>query len=74
MPKKGLSIPLSYWIKDELKPFIHDVISDAEKRNKDTFDFKYVNELFSQHVSGKRDNTRKISCLVSYFLWQKLYQ
>ncbi|OQA91408.1 MAG: Asparagine synthetase (glutamine-hydrolyzing) 1 [Elusimicrobia bacterium ADurb.Bin231] len=74
MPKKGLSMPTAIWLKDELKNFVSDIFSDAEKNNRDFMDFNYIRNLFYEHKNGKRDNTRKITCLVSFFLWQKYYQ
>jgi asparagine synthase (glutamine-hydrolysing) len=74
MPKKGLAMPTPYWLRDELRDFVNGVFSDAEKRNPDAFDFKYVRELYTQHINGARDNTRKLTCLVSLFLWQGYYQ
>jgi asparagine synthase (glutamine-hydrolysing) len=74
MPKKGLAMPTSFWLGNELKNFITGVINESEKTNKDMFDFDYVRHIFNEHVEGKRDNTRKITCLVSFFLWQRFYQ
>lgn len=74
MPKKGFAMPTSYWLKNELNDFAASVISDAESRNKDLMDFKYVRGLFGEHSSGKRDHTRKLTCLLSYFIWQSMYQ
>lgn len=74
MPKKGLAIPTNFWLRDELRTFASDVISEAEKRNDEMFDFDYIKKLQREHVEGKRDNTRKLTCLISFFIWQRIYQ
>ncbi|MBN1384072.1 MAG: asparagine synthase (glutamine-hydrolyzing) [Elusimicrobia bacterium] len=74
MPKKGLAMPTGFWLKKELKNFISDIISQAEKKNNDFFDFNYIKRIQKEHNEGKRDNTRKLTCLISFFLWQKAYQ
>lgn len=74
MPKKGLAMPTGFWLRKELKNFTSEIFSQAEKRNNGFLDFNYIKQLQKEHVDGKRDNTRKLTCLISFFLWQKLYQ
>ncbi len=73
MPKKGLAMPTAFWLGRELKDFITGIISDAEKGNDGSVNFDYVKNIYREHAEGRKDNTRKITCLVSYFLWQKKY-
>ncbi|MFA5778943.1 MAG: asparagine synthase (glutamine-hydrolyzing) [Elusimicrobiota bacterium] len=74
LPKKGLAMPTSFWLQNELKNFTNEIISDAESRNSGMFNFNYIKQIQKEHTEGKRDNTRKITCLISFFLWQKFYQ
>ncbi|MDD5687993.1 MAG: asparagine synthase (glutamine-hydrolyzing) [Elusimicrobia bacterium] len=74
MPKKGLAMPTSFWFQNELSGFVSEVFLEAESKNKEMFNFNYIRNLQKEHVEGKRDNTRKISCLISFFLWQRFYQ
>jgi asparagine synthase (glutamine-hydrolysing) len=74
MPKKGFAMPTSFWLKNELGGFVSDVISGAQTKNSGFINFDYVRQLTSEHSSGKKDNTRKITCLMSYFIWQSMYQ
>jgi len=74
LPKKGLAMPTSFWLQNELKKFTDEIISEAESRNRGMFNFNYIKQIQREHTEGKRDNTRKITCLISFFLWQKFYQ
>jgi asparagine synthase (glutamine-hydrolysing) len=72
MKKKGFLIPGAPWIKKDLKPFILDIIGVAKKDHSWLFNFKYIDRLLEDHFSGRFDNTRKITCLVSFFIWHKM--
>ncbi|PIU83491.1 MAG: asparagine synthase (glutamine-hydrolyzing) [Elusimicrobia bacterium CG06_land_8_20_14_3_00_38_11] len=74
LPKKGLAMPTPFWLQNELKNFTDEIISDAESRNRGMFNFNYIKQIQKEHTEGKKDNTRKITCLISFFLWQKFYQ
>ncbi|MEW6556604.1 MAG: asparagine synthase (glutamine-hydrolyzing) [Elusimicrobiota bacterium] len=74
MPKKGLAMPTSFWLQKELKGFVDSIFSEAEKKNRDMFNFNYIKQLQKEHLEYKKDNTRKLTCLISFFLWQKYYQ
>lgn len=74
MPKKGFVMPTGFWLQKELNDFIIDIIEEAEKKNRNEFNFKYIKTIVNEHVSGKKDNTRKITCLISLFLWLVNYQ
>ncbi|MFH1368206.1 MAG: asparagine synthase (glutamine-hydrolyzing) [Elusimicrobiota bacterium] len=74
MPKKGFAMPTSFWLKKELKDFVGSLIQNSEKRNAGLLDFNYVRRIFSEHTSGRKDNTRKLTCLASFMIWQEMYQ
>ena len=73
MPKKGFSMPTGEWLKDELKGFTMDAISAARTKNPDFCNYAFAEKLLKEHCEGRCDNTRKLTCLVSLFLWQAEY-
>ncbi len=73
MPKKGFSMPTAEWLKGELKGFTLDAISAARSKNPDFCNYAFAEKLLAEHLAGRRDNTRKLTCLVSLFLWQTEY-
>jgi asparagine synthase (glutamine-hydrolysing) len=54
-PKKGFGIPLSHWIRHELKGSIQETLLDKD----DLFDKKFIEKIFSEHQS-KKANHRKL--------------
>jgi asparagine synthase (glutamine-hydrolysing) len=73
MPKKGFSMPTGEWLKGELKGFTLDAINSARAKNPGFCDYGYAEKLLKEHCEGRRDNTRRLTCLVSLFLWQDKY-
>ncbi len=73
MPKKGFSMPTAEWLKGDLREFALDAISAARSKNPGFCNYSFAEGLLAEHLEGKRDNTRKLTCLVSLFLWQAEY-
>lgn len=73
MPKKGFSMPTADWLKGELKGFVLDAVSAARAKAPDFCDYSLTEKLLAEHLEGRRDNTRRLTCLVSLFLWQTEY-
>jgi asparagine synthase (glutamine-hydrolysing) len=69
--KLGFPTPIKHWLKkqpDEVKRII--------KNNtyvKEHFDVVYIDNLFSEHLAGKRDHARKIYILLMLSLWYNQY-
>lgn len=73
MPKKGFSMPTGEWLKGGLKGFTLDVISASRAKNPGFCDYAFAEKLLKEHCEGRRDNTRRLTCLVSLLLWQAEY-
>lgn len=73
MPKKGFNMPTAEWLKGELLDFAKDSIAAARERQPDFCDYAYAERLLREHLDGRRDNTRKLTCLISLFLWGAEY-
>lgn len=69
-PKMGFSIPLAAWLKRELRPWaeglLNQVPRDSEYLNKPAID-----RLWSDHMTGKRENTEKIWGLLNLLAFCK---
>ena len=70
--KQGFDVPIKHWIKDELKNLINSsLINDIKQRN--YFDSIYANKIIDEHLSDRRDNSRRIWALLMLELWNKIY-
>lgn len=69
--KKGFGIPLTKWIKEDLKKEIQEVFEPGLIKKQGLFNPVSVNEIFQRHLNGKADNRKMIWSL---FMFQKWYQ
>jgi asparagine synthase (glutamine-hydrolysing) len=67
--KKGFGIPLSKWLKDDLKSFLNQVINKEKVENMGIFNWNYIESILADHFSGKVDNRKKIWNLLVFVLW-----
>lgn len=69
--KKGFGIPLSGWLKHELKGLCQELLSEEALRRQGLFDAEYVSRLKSEHFLGKVDNRKQLWNLMVFQLWYK---
>ena len=68
-PKKGFGIPLSYWLRHDLKSFCNEVLSEQNIGNVGLFNFEYVSKLKQEHFSLKRNNRKLLWTLMIFQIW-----
>lgn len=66
--KRGFAIPISKWIRKELKDYILDNLS-SKKLEKFSFDFNYIDHILKDHFYRKKDNRKLIWTLVVFAKW-----
>ena len=71
--KKGFGIPISKWIKFEMKNEIINLFDKSKIENIGIFNFNYVKNLLIEHLSNKVNNRKKLWTLISFILWYENY-
>lgn len=70
--KLGFPVPIREWIKDgTFKEDIEKTIN-SDVANK-YFNVKFLNKLFNEHISGKKDNYRKIWTVYTFIKWYQVF-
>lgn len=70
--KLGFPVPIREWIKDgAFKEDIEKTIN-SNVANK-YFNVKFLNKLFNEHISGKKDNYRKIWTVYTFIKWYQVF-
>jgi asparagine synthase (glutamine-hydrolysing) len=72
-PKKGFGIPVSKWLKSELKPLLLDLLSEDRLARQQLFSAPYVEGLIRDHMEGVRDNRKPLWTLLMFQLWYEEY-
>ncbi len=71
LPKKGFEIPISNWLKSDLRHLVDEATNSKNIESmgfKNDIVFKNWKEDF---FGGKRDNAWKLWTLISYYIWSK---
>ncbi len=66
--KRGFNAPVAHWINSSLKPLLDRVFNSSSPFS-ELFENGAVNELISQHLNKKADNSFKIFNLLNLGIW-----
>jgi len=69
-PKKGFGIPVSLWLKNELKDLCNDLLSKDTIESQGLFDYAYVDKLKQNHFKGRQNNRKELWNLMVFQLWR----
>ncbi|MFC1678584.1 asparagine synthase-related protein, partial [Patescibacteria group bacterium] len=69
--KKGFGIPIADWLTEDLKPLALDLLSPEKIKNQGLFDYKFINNLLTNHFSRKEDNRKTLWTLLVFQMWQE---
>ncbi|MFH0809605.1 MAG: asparagine synthase (glutamine-hydrolyzing) [Pseudomonadota bacterium] len=71
--KEGFNVPNARWLRQELKPFVTDVLSERSMREMGIFSPIAVRKLLEDHFSRRRENSHRIWCLLTLSLWWRTF-
>ncbi len=65
-PKMGFSVPLASWFRGPLRERVRDAVLGPTLANTGFFDRRFLEQLVSQHHSGRRDNSASLWALLMF--------
>jgi asparagine synthase (glutamine-hydrolysing) len=71
--KAGFEVPISRWLKTDLKYLIDDYLSEHRIRSQGIFDYEIVNDFINNHLSNKTDTSWMIWNLIVFQYWYENY-
>jgi asparagine synthase (glutamine-hydrolysing) len=71
--KKGFNIPVAQWLVGELRELAGDLLSPAALRRQGYFRAEYVQRLWQEHQTRRRDHRKLLWTLLSFQLWHSTY-
>jgi asparagine synthase (glutamine-hydrolysing) len=69
----GFSIPLIYWLRNELKGFAYQTILNDSDGIKLFFNLAYIKQLLDEHTSGKKNHALRIWSLIVFEMWYRRF-
>jgi len=70
-PKQGFSVPLSSWLRADLRPWAAEVLLDPRTLDRGYYDPGAVRGLLDRHAGGTDGDAKRIWALVMSELWHR---
>ena len=71
--KKGFANPVDKWLRGGMRRFVHEYLLSPDAGVNQFFNRSYIQQIVSEHESGKRWNLRHIYLLISFELWYRRF-
>jgi asparagine synthase (glutamine-hydrolysing) len=71
--KKGFSIPLSAWLKDDLRDVVIDYLSPRRLESAGYFNPVFVERLIKDHLEEKKNNAYYLWGLLIFQIWHEMF-
>jgi asparagine synthase (glutamine-hydrolysing) len=70
-PKMGFGVPVSKWLKSELRELLDDVMSDSSLKNQHLLHPEVIAELREQYLAGKLEDFERLWFVFVFLQWYK---
>lgn len=72
-PKKGFSVPIGTWFKNELKQNLLDLLDEEFIKEQGLFNYDYIAGITDEHFTEKRNRSSELWTLFVFQNWFKTY-
>lgn len=73
-PKKGFGIPITQWLREDLKEPMLDLLSESRLKSQGIFEHQGIKTLIDDHLNHKSNNRKLLWTLLSFQLWFDEYK
>jgi len=70
-PKQGFGIPISIWMRSDLKDWVNDLLSEEVCNKHGLFNFNEVKKLKDDHFSGSFNHEHKLWSILQFNQWHQ---
>jgi asparagine synthase (glutamine-hydrolysing) len=71
--KRGFSVPLSDWLRGELRDLPAEVLLDPGSLSRGYFEEQSIRRLISEHRARRADHANKLWALIQFELWHQMW-
>jgi asparagine synthase (glutamine-hydrolysing) len=72
-PKAGFAAPVDYWLANDLRPMVDDLLSESQVRRRALFRPEVVRSYIDEHRRGAEDWSMQIWQLLTLEIWMQLF-
>jgi asparagine synthase (glutamine-hydrolysing) len=69
--KKGFSVPLNRWFRNDLKSIMHDLLTSESTRQSQWFNTKELMKLWEEHQKGVKSIGYELWGIMIFLLWER---
>lgn len=67
--KQGFAVPISIWMRTDLKEWTNDLLSESILKKHNFFNIDFVKKLQNQHYLGETNNENKLWSILQFNQW-----
>src|SRR5262249_8460069 len=71
--KRGFGTPMGAWLKQDLAPLVHGLLSEQVVNERGLFHYPAVQEVILGHEGNRLDGTDRLLALINLEIWSRLY-
>jgi asparagine synthase (glutamine-hydrolysing) len=71
--KMGFGVPISRWIRNELRNYVYEVLLDSKTLNRGYFKKEGIKCLLEEHMALRYDHSAKIWALLFLEIWFRIF-
>lgn len=68
-PKSGFAIPIGAWLRGPLRDWAESLLSNERFIEDGTFNIEAINNQWKEHLSGHKDNSKKLWVILMFQAW-----
>lgn len=72
-PKAGFAAPVDYWLANDLRPMVDDLLSETQVKHRGLFRPEAVRGYIDEHRRGAEDWSMQIWQLLTLEIWMQLF-
>ena len=71
--KRGFGTPMGAWLKGDLAPMLHDLLSEPSVEARGLFRYPEIARLIAAHEANRIDGTDRLLALLNFEIWARIY-
>jgi asparagine synthase (glutamine-hydrolysing) len=72
-PKAGFAAPIDYWLANDLREMVDDLLSESNVRERGLFQPEVIRRVVNQHRSGAKDWSMQIWQFLTLETWMRIF-
>ena len=70
-PKQGFGVPVTAWLRGDLKNWVQDLLDETVLRDQGFFDYRMIRSLWDDHQKGRGHHAQKLWTVLMFQAWYR---